>query len=49
VLLSGGIDSTLITSRLATQGYQQFSTFTAAFPGSTLDRSTRQIRPSAWG
>lgn len=39
VLLSGGIDSTLIASRLATQGYQQFSTFTAAFPGSTLDES----------
>lgn len=39
VLLSGGIDSTLIASRLAGQGYQQFSTFTAAFPGSTLDES----------
>ncbi|KJH69054.1 asparagine synthase (glutamine-hydrolyzing) [Chromobacterium violaceum] len=39
VLLSGGIDSTVIASRLATQQLTQFSSFTAAFPGSTLDES----------
>lgn len=40
LLLSGGVDSTLIASRLAEQGYQQFTTYTAAFPGSSLDEST---------
>ncbi|MBV8046667.1 MAG: asparagine synthase (glutamine-hydrolyzing) [Paludibacterium sp.] len=39
VLLSGGIDSTVIASRLATQSLTRFTTFTAAFPGSGLDES----------
>ncbi len=39
VLLSGGIDSTLVASRLAEQGYTGFTTFTAAFPGSPMDEA----------
>ncbi|OWY37423.1 asparagine synthase (glutamine-hydrolyzing) [Xenophilus sp. AP218F] len=39
VLLSGGIDSTAIASRLASQNLTRFSSFTAAFPGSSLDES----------
>ncbi|OQS43746.1 asparagine synthase (glutamine-hydrolyzing) [Chromobacterium haemolyticum] len=39
VLLSGGIDSTVIASRLALQQLTQFSSFTAAFPGSKLDEA----------
>lgn len=39
VFLSGGIDSTVIASRLASQQLTQFGTFTAAFPGSGMDES----------
>ncbi|BEV73158.1 asparagine synthase (glutamine-hydrolyzing) [Paludibacterium sp. THUN1379] len=39
VLLSGGVDSTVIASRLASQSLTGFSTFTAAFPGSGMDES----------
>jgi asparagine synthase (glutamine-hydrolysing) len=39
VLLSGGIDSTLIASRLVEQSMTQFTTFTAAFPGADKDES----------
>jgi asparagine synthase (glutamine-hydrolysing) len=40
VLLSGGIDSTVIASRLAEQSLTRFTTFTAAFPGSGMDESS---------
>ena len=40
VLLSGGIDSTVIASRLAVQSLTRFTTFTAAFPGSGMDESS---------
>jgi asparagine synthase (glutamine-hydrolysing) len=39
VFLSGGIDSTVIASRLAHQALTGFRTFTAAFPGSVMDES----------
>ncbi len=39
VFLSGGIDSTVIASRLAQQQLTLFGTFTAAFPGSVMDES----------
>jgi asparagine synthase (glutamine-hydrolysing) len=39
VFLSGGIDSTVIASRLAQQQLTRFGTFTAAFPGSAMDES----------
>ena len=39
VLLSGGVDSTVIASRLALQDYHQFTTYTAAFPASGMDES----------
>jgi asparagine synthase (glutamine-hydrolysing) len=39
LLLSGGIDSTVIASRLAHQGLAHFQTFTATFPGSAFDES----------
>jgi asparagine synthase (glutamine-hydrolysing) len=40
VLLSGGIDSSVIASRLALQALTQFTSFTAAFPGSKMDESS---------
>ncbi len=39
VFLSGGIDSTVIASRLAQQQLTSFRTFTAAFSGSAMDES----------
>jgi asparagine synthase (glutamine-hydrolysing) len=39
IFLSGGIDSTVIASRLAAQKLTQFRSFTAAFPGSAMDES----------
>lgn len=39
VFLSGGIDSSTIACRLKEQGFDQFQTFSAAFPGSPLDES----------
>jgi asparagine synthase (glutamine-hydrolysing) len=39
VFLSGGIDSTVIASRLAGLGHRELHTFTAAFPGSAMDES----------
>lgn len=39
VFLSGGIDSSTIACRLKEQGFGQLHTFSAAFPGSTLDES----------
>lgn len=45
VFLSGGIDSSTIACRLKDQGFNQIQTFSASFPGSTLDESSvaRQI------
>jgi asparagine synthase (glutamine-hydrolysing) len=39
VFLSGGVDSTVVTSRLARQRLTSFRTYTAAFPGSHMDES----------
>jgi asparagine synthase (glutamine-hydrolysing) len=39
VFLSSGVDSTVIASRLAQQQLTHFHTFTAAFPGSSMDES----------
>ena len=39
IFLSGGIDSTVIASRLASQHLTQFRSFTAAFPGSGMDEA----------
>ena len=39
VFLSGGIDSSVIASRLARLGHRELHTFTAAFPGSPMDES----------
>lgn len=39
VLLSGGVDSTVIASRLVHQGLAHFATYTAAFPGSAMDEA----------
>lgn len=39
VLLSGGVDSAVIASRLAQQGLTSFRSFTAAFPGTVMDES----------
>ena len=39
IFLSGGIDSSLIACRLAAQGHQDLQSFSAAFPGSTMDES----------
>ena len=39
VFLSGGVDSTVVVSRLAEQRLNNFRTFTAAFPGSHMDES----------
>jgi asparagine synthase (glutamine-hydrolysing) len=46
VFLSGGVDSCVIASRLAKLGHRDLHTFTAAFPGSTLDESA-QARETA--
>ncbi len=45
VFLSGGIDSSTIACRLKDQGFDHIQTFSASFPGSTLDESSvaRQI------
>ena len=39
LFLSSGIDSTVIASRLASQRLTQFHSYTAAFPGSSMDES----------
>lgn len=39
VFLSGGVDSSLVACRLAEHGHKDLRTFSAAFPGSTLDES----------
>jgi asparagine synthase (glutamine-hydrolysing) len=50
VFLSGGVDSTVIASRLAKQQLTGYQAFTAAFPGSELDESaTARASASALG
>ena len=39
LFLSGGIDSSVIASRLSAQGFRNFHSFTAAFPGSAMDEA----------
>jgi asparagine synthase (glutamine-hydrolysing) len=41
VFLSGGIDSSVIASRLARLGHRELHSFTAAFPGSAMDESAQ--------
>ncbi len=41
VFLSGGIDSSVIASRLARLGHRELHSFTAAFPGSPMDESAQ--------
>jgi len=41
LFLSGGIDSTVIASRLARLGHSDLYSFTAAFPGSQMDESAQ--------
>ena len=40
VFLSGGIDSSTIACRLKVQGFDHIQTFSASFPGSSLDESS---------
>ena len=40
VFLSGGIDSSTIACRLKEQGFDHIQTFSASFPGSSLDESS---------
>jgi asparagine synthase (glutamine-hydrolysing) len=47
VFLSGGVDSTVVASRLAQQGLTNFRTYTAAFPGSEMDESEAAARTAA--
>lgn len=39
LFLSGGIDSTLLATRLAAHGYANIAAYTAAFPGTPLDEA----------
>lgn len=47
VFLSGGVDSTVVASRLARQELTSFRTFTAAFPGSDMDESAIAAQTAA--
>jgi len=47
VFLSGGVDSTVVASRLATQQLTQYRTYTAAFPGSGMDESAVAAQTAA--
>jgi asparagine synthase (glutamine-hydrolysing) len=47
LFLSGGIDSTLIASRLGALGCTQIRAFTAAFPGSAMDESRDAAQAAA--
>ena len=44
IFLSGGVDSAVIASRLAAQGYTQLRAFTAAFPGDPMDEAPAAAR-----
>ncbi len=47
IFLSGGIDSTVIATRLAALGFTRLAAFTAAFPGSSHDESEDAARSAA--
>jgi asparagine synthase (glutamine-hydrolysing) len=47
IYLSGGIDSTVIATRLAALGHSRLAAFTAAFPGSALDESADAAKTAA--
>jgi asparagine synthase (glutamine-hydrolysing) len=47
IYLSGGIDSTVIATRLAALGHTRLAAFTVAFPGSALDESQDAARTAA--
>ena len=47
LFLSGGIDSALLASRLATLGHPQLRTFTATFPGDPMDEGPDAARTAA--
>jgi asparagine synthase (glutamine-hydrolysing) len=47
IFLSGGVDSAVLASRLAAQGYTQLRTYTAAFPGDPMDEAPDAARTAA--
>ena len=47
VFLSGGVDSTVVASRLAAQRLTSYRTYTAAFPGSGMDESASAAETAA--
>jgi asparagine synthase (glutamine-hydrolysing) len=47
IFLSGGVDSAVLASRLASQGYTQLRTYTAAFPGDPMDEAPDAARTAA--
>ncbi len=47
IFLSGGVDSAVLASRLAAQGYTQLRSYTAAFPGDPMDEAPDAARTAA--
>jgi asparagine synthase (glutamine-hydrolysing) len=44
IFLSGGVDSAVLASRLAAQGYTQLRSYTATFPGNPMDEGPEAAR-----
>lgn len=47
IFLSGGVDSAVLASRLAAQGYTRLRSYTAAFSGDPMDEATDAARTAA--
>jgi asparagine synthase (glutamine-hydrolysing) len=47
IFLSGGVDSAVLASRLAAQGYTELRTYTAGFPGDPMDEAPDAARTAA--